>query len=146
MATLGSGHSSKSKASRLGEHGQMDDPGDKKIGRGKRTVDDEAKKKPEVQNDVIGEQCNTEKSGPTADEKSGPTAGEKSEPTAGEKSGPTAGEKEHSQLQARTNKEERLRQTDRTDPRSGRVTAETRSRDVTRIQDEDEDRTRSGQG
>ena len=39
-------------------------------------------------------------------------------------------------LQAKANKEERLRQADRADPRSGRVAAETTSRVVTRIQDE----------
>ena len=47
--------------------------------------------------------------------------------------------KEHSQLQVRTDKEEWLRQTDRKDPRSGRVAAKIRSRDVTRIQDKDQD-------
>ena len=79
-------------------------------------------------------------SGPTAGEQSAPTAGRrattagKSGPTAGEKSAPTAGKKEHSPLQARTNKEERLRQTDGKDPRSGRVAAKRRSRDVTSIQ------------
>ena len=48
--------------------------------------------------------------------------------------------KEHTQRQARTDKEERLRQIDRKDPRSGRVAAKIRSRDVTRIQDKDQDK------
>ena len=78
--------------------------------------------------EVAAAAVDTEKKG-----KSGPTAGERRAdgPTAGTKEQPQRERadlqlvKEHSQ-QARTDKEDWLRQEDREDPRSGRVAAKTR--------------------
>ena len=60
------------------------------------------------------------KKGNRSGQTSGPTAGKKSN-RSGQESGPTAGKK--SNRSARTDKEDWLRQSDRKDPRSGRVAA-----------------------